>query len=256
MHLEIKNLKKSFGDQIVLDKITLNLESVHAMVVIGPSGGGKTTLLRCIAGLQSFEYGSIRVNNNALYGTQEQTTLSQGNEARSRQLREYRKRVGMVFQSYNLFPHLNALQNIVLPLTKIHGFSKEDATTKAMSLLQRFKLDEHIHKRPHQLSGGQKQRIAISRSIAIEPEFLALDEPTSALDPEFTVDVLDMIRELRNDDIHLVLVTHHMGFARNVADYICYLEDGLIKSHGSPREMFDDPNSSGIANFLNNVLKY
>lgn len=253
MNLEIKNLKKLFGTQIVLNDISLSLEEIHSMVIIGPSGGGKTTLLRCIAGLQPFEEGSIRVNSNTLYGMDSTTETE---SVTIRQQRNYRKRVGMVFQSYNLFPHLNALQNIVLPLTKIHGFSKEEALEKAMGLLQRFKLDEHIHKRPHQLSGGQKQRIAISRSIAIEPEFLALDEPTSALDPEFTVDVLDMIRELRNDDIHLVLVTHHMGFARNVADYVCYLEDGTIKFHGSPETMFHDPEASGISNFLNNVLKY
>ncbi len=253
MDIKIKSLTKKFGSQTVLDDISLELDSVHSLVIVGPSGGGKTTLLRCIAGLQDFEKGEIAINKNALYGKEERNTNT---SLYIRQRREYRKRVGMVFQSYNLFPHLNALQNIVLPLVKIHGFSKKDAEKEAIHLLTRFKLDEHMHKRPHQLSGGQKQRIAISRSIAIEPDFLALDEPTSALDPEFTIDVLDMIRELRNDDIHLVLVTHHMGFARNVSDYVCYLEDGRIQMHGPPEKLFDNSQETSMSKFLNSVLKY
>lgn len=243
MDISLQGVYKQFGEQMVLNDISLELKNIHALGIIGPSGGGKTTLLRCIAGLLTPDAGTIVINGHRI-------AHDMAN------VRHYRKKVGMVFQSYNLFPHLSALENIMLPLEKVHNISGEEAQETATALLRRFRLDNHIHKKPHQLSGGQKQRIALSRSIAIAPEFLALDEPTSALDPELTVEVLEMIEELRKEDVHLVLVTHHMGFARRISDHICFLDDGAILEHGTPDKTMDSPKTQPMQNFLRQVLKY
>jgi polar amino acid transport system ATP-binding protein len=243
VQIAINGISKSFDDVRVLSDVSVDLEDVHALTIVGPSGGGKTTLLRIIAGLETPDSGTVTVNG---------TTLTTNED----QLREYRKTVGMVFQFYNLFPHLTALANITLPLIKVHGVSEEEAKSRADELLRRFKLAEHAHKRPGQLSGGQKQRIALSRAMAINPQFLILDEPTSALDPEFTAEVLDMIRELRADDIHLVLVTHHMGFARSVCDHVVFVADGRIAEHGDPDSVFSNAKDPAVARFLDRVLRY
>ena len=200
MKLELANLSKIYGELKVLDRVNLVLEDVRSLVLIGPSGGGKTTLLRLIAGLETPTDGEILVNSHPVEFGSEET------------LREYRKRLGMVFQAYNLFPHLTALENITLPLVRVHGYSPETAREEALILLERFQLADQAFKKPAQLSGGQKQRIAICRAVAIRPEFLLLDEPTSALDPEYTSEVLDLIGELRQEGMRLVLVTHEMGF--------------------------------------------
>ncbi|MFA7566977.1 MAG: ATP-binding cassette domain-containing protein, partial [Alkalispirochaeta sp.] len=171
-------------------------------------------------------------------------------------LREYRKKLGMVFQAYNLFPHLTALENITLPLEKIHGVPADQARERAMVLLQRFQLEPHIEKKPAQLSGGQQQRIALSRAIAIEPEFLILDEPTSALDPQFTAEVLEMIEDLRREDTHLILVTHEMGFARHVSDYVLFIDDGRIVESGTPQHVFNETSNAKVQHFFDRVLKY
>ena len=202
MKLELENLSKHYGQLKVLEKVSLSLEDVHSLVFIGPSGGGKTTLLRLIAGLEKPDGGNIIINDHPVeFGSEDS-------------LREYRKRIGMVFQAYNLFPHLTALENITLPLVKVHGYEETKAVEEALILLERFQLADQARKKPAQLSGGQKQRIAICRAVAIRPEFLLLDEPTSALDPEYTSEVLDLIGELREEGMRLVLVTHEMGFAR------------------------------------------
>lgn len=243
MRIDIRDLNKSFGDHHVIRDLSLRLDNTHALVIIGPSGGGKTTLLRLIAGLEPFDSGAMTINGHVL-------------DAEEEHLREYRKHVGMVFQAYNLFPHLTAIENITLPLEKVHGVSHNDARETAMRLLQRFQLEPHVGKKPAQLSGGQQQRIALSRAIAIAPEFLILDEPTSALDPEFTAEVLDMIEELREEDKHLVLVTHEMGFARHLADHVLFIDDGIVLEQGSPKEVFDSPKDEKVQNFFNRVLKY
>lgn len=243
MHISIDGLNKSFGDHHVLRDISLHLENCHSLVIVGPSGGGKTTLLRVIAGLERADSGHLVVNGRELVF--EETAL-----------REYRKHVGMVFQAYNLFPHLTALENITLPLEKVHGRRPAEARETAMTLLNRFQLGDHVHKKPAQLSGGQKQRIALSRAIAIGPEFLVLDEPTSALDPEFTAEVLDMIEELREEDKHLILVTHEMGFARHVSDYVIFIDDGVVIEEGPPEEVFDTPRHPKVRTFFDRVLKY
>lgn len=243
MHIEIDRINKSFGDHHVLKDVALELENTHSLVIIGPSGGGKTTLLRVIAGLEHPDDGRLHVNGREV--------LFDENH-----LREYRKHVGMVFQAYNLFPHLTALENITLPLKKVHGIDPEQAHERALTLLRRFQLEPHHHKKPSQLSGGQKQRIALSRAIAISPEFLILDEPTSALDPEFTAEVLDMIEELREEDTHLILVTHEMGFARRLSDYVLFMDDGVVIEQGPPETVFERTDNEKVKKFFDRVLKY
>ena len=243
MQITVDDISKSFDGVPVLSDVTLHLQDVHALTIVGPSGGGKTTLLRILAGLETPDSGTVAMNGQQLI-------------FREDRLREYRKSVGMVFQFYNLFPHLTALENITLPPEKAHGLTPEEATERARTLLARFKLLEHAGKRPGQLSGGQKQRIALSRAIAVGPQFLLLDEPTSALDPEFTGEVLDMILELRREDTHLILVTHHMGFARSLSDYIVFVADGRIAEQGPPAQVFDNPDSEQVQRFLDRVLRY
>ncbi len=244
MRLELADLSKSYGELKVLDSVNLLLEDVRSLVLIGPSGGGKTTLLRLIAGLETPTCGEILVNSHPVeYGSEET-------------LREYRKRLGMVFQAYNLFPHLTALENITLPLVRVHGYSPENAREEALVLLERFQLADQAFKKPAQLSGGQKQRIAICRAVAIRPEFLLLDEPTSALDPEYTSEVLDLIGELKNEGMRLVLVTHEMGFARQAADHMLFIGDGGLIASCAPEQMFAGGTDSRVSRFFNKVLKY
>lgn len=243
LDIHLHNIGKSFDGVSVLRDISVTLEDVQALVIVGPSGGGKTTLLRIIAGLETPTTGHVEINGTRIVYNE-------------RSLRLYRRRVGMVFQSYNLFPHLTALTNITLPLQKVHGMDKDEAEERAVRLLRRFKLAEHAHKRPAQLSGGQKQRIALSRAIAVGPEFLLLDEPTSALDPEFTAEVLDMIEELREEGRQLILVTHEMGFARSVSDYVFFIADGVIAEQGPPHRVFDKPEAPEVKRFFDRVLKY
>ena len=243
MQISVRNVSKSYDDVTVLSDVVLELDDCHSLTIVGPSGGGKTTLLRILAGLEVPDSGSVTINGRQIV-------------YRAEELRSYRKSIGMVFQSFNLFPHLTALRNITLPLEKVHGYQADKATDRAMELLRRFRLEDHAHKKPGQLSGGQKQRIALSRAIAIGPQFLLLDEPTSALDPEFTAEVLDMIRELRSEDTHLILVTHHMGFARSVSDYVVFVADGVIREAGPPQKVFDDPHDEQVRRFFAKILKY
>ncbi len=243
MRLNILDMTKEFGNHRVLDSVSLYLEDVRSLVLIGPSGGGKTTFLRILAGLEPITSGEIMVNDHRLSCSEEK-------------LLEYRKHIGMVYQAYNLFPHLSALENIILPLTRVHGMTKRDAEDHARSLLKRFHLEEHAAKRPVALSGGQQQRIAICRAVAIKPEFLLLDEPTSALDPEYTSEVLDLIRELHEEGMDLILVTHEMGFAHSAADYVLFISDGGISAQGSPAEIFEQSENHRVSRFLDKVLKY
>ncbi len=244
MRLEVINLSKSYGDTQVLDRVSFTLEKLHSLVLIGPSGGGKTTLLRLLAGLETPTEGEIRVNGQPIVFDNPHS------------LREYRKRVGMVFQSYNLFPHLSALENITLPLIKVHGYSSSDSRKEALALLERFHLADQAHKKPSALSGGQKQRVAICRAVALRPEFLLLDEPTSALDPEYTFEVLDLIEELHSEGMRFILVTHQMGFARQAGDYLLFVGDQGIIAQGNPIELFEQNKDPRVNQFLAKVLKY
>ena len=243
MKLSLRGLSKYFGGHLVLDAISLDLEKVHTLVLIGPSGGGKSTLLRIIAGLEFPDSGDVEINGQPVVFREEE-------------LLRHRRKVGTVFQAFNLFPHLTALQNITLPLEKVHGHSTADAGQIAREFLARFHLENHAAKRPAELSGGQRQRVAIARAVSIKPALLLFDEPTSALDPEMTAEVLDMIKELRDEGRDFILVTHEMGFARQVADQVVLLADGRIAEVGEVRQIFEHPASAQTRDFLARVLKY
>ena len=242
MKLDLRNLTKRFGQPRVLDDLSWSAEG-HALVVIGPSGGGKSTLLRVLAGLEIPDSGSVSIDGQTL-GHDESSLLA------------HRRQIGVVFQAFNLFPHLTALDNITLPLVRVHGLSRAEAEARAFDHLRRFQLEDHAHKKPAQLSGGQRQRVAIVRAVAIKPRLLLFDEPTSALDPEMTTEVLDMIAELRAEGRDLLLVTHHLAFARTVADQVAFLADGKVMESGPGPKFFAQPDSDLCRRFLNRVLLY
>ncbi|MGL5744392.1 MAG: amino acid ABC transporter ATP-binding protein [Cetobacterium sp.] len=237
MEIKIEKLCKAFGEQVVLNELDLELSQIHSLVIIGPSGGGKSTLLRVLAGLESIDKGRIVLNGEVVPEKEEN-------------LHEYRKGIGVVFQAFNLFPHLTALKNILLPLEKVHRVNPVEAEKRALKLLKRFGLFEHKDKYPHQLSGGQQQRVAIVRAMALEPKVLLLDEPTSALDPALTKEILEAIKELRKDKKDMILVTHEMEFAKGVADCIIFVSGGKIIEIGIPSEIFSNPKTEELKAFL------
>lgn len=237
MEIKIENLYKSFGEKVVLNKLNLAIKNINFLVIIGPSGGGKSTLLKILAGLEVSDSGEIEINGERI-------------PKEEKELHEYRKGIGVVFQAFNLFPHLTALKNITLPLEKVHKMSIKDANKRAEILLKRFELYEHKEKYPHQLSGGQQQRVAIVRAMALKPRFLLLDEPTSALDPALTKEILEVIKELRKEKKDMILVTHEMGFARGVADYIIFVSGGKIVEMGPLGTVFENPKTLELCRFL------
>ena len=243
MHLVFTGLSKSFAGKTVLDRVTVDFGEARTVVLIGPSGGGKSTLLRIVAGLETPDTGTVTLDRETI-------------DFREENLRAHRRRLGVVFQSFNLFPHLSALANITLPLVKVHGLAPAAAEQVARENLRRFQLANHAHKRPAELSGGQKQRVAIARAIAIKPRVLLFDEPTSALDPEMTAEVLDVIEELKEEGRDFVLVTHEMGFARRVGDAVAFLADGKIVEKKTAAHLFDAPQSAECRDFLAKVLRY
>jgi polar amino acid transport system ATP-binding protein len=243
MKLEFDAITKRYGGHTVLDAITAQLEFPHVLALLGPSGGGKSTLLRVIGGLESPEAGSLTIDGQRV-------------PTGERSLRTFRSNIGTVFQSWNLFPHLDALANIMLPLTAVHGLAPEAARDRSLELLERLHLTGHAHKRPADLSGGQRQRVAIARAVAIHPRLLLLDEPTSALDPEMTAEVLEVIADLKSEGRTFILVTHAMNFARTVADQVAFLADGRIVEQGSAQTFFSAPQSETARRFLAKVLKY
>lgn len=241
MQIEIRNLCKAYAGQDALDNLDLLIEDVHSLAIIGPSGGGKTTLLRILGGLETPDQGSIRLNGRLI-------------DFHEKQLVEHRKRMAMVFQAYNLFPHLTALQNITLPLTKTRGLSPVTAETEARALLSRFGLADHLQKFPNQLSGGQKQRVAIARALALKPELLLFDEPTSALDPEITADILDLINGLRSENRDLILVTHEIGFARHACDHVAFVSNGRVEVHGPSATIYEETTSEEFQRFVSRII--
>ena len=243
MHLVLSGLGKSFAGKTVLDRVTVDFGEARSVVLIGPSGGGKSTLLRIVAGLETPDAGTVALDGETI-------------DFREENLRVHRRRLGVGFQSFNLFPHLSALANITLPLEKVHGLAPAEAEQVARENLRRFQLADHAHKRPAELSGGQKQRVAIARAIAIKPRVLLFDEPTSALDPEMTAEVLEVIEELKEEGRDFVLVTHEMGFARHVGDVVAFLAEGRIVEHAPAAELFAAPRSAECRDFLSRVLKY
>jgi len=243
LKLKLNRITKHFGEHLVLDAVSLELEKVHTLVLIGPSGGGKSTLLRIIAGLEFPDSGEVEINGDGVVFEEDK-------------LLAHRRSIGTVFQAFNLFPHLTALQNITLPLEKAQCHPPAEAEEIARQLLARFRLENHAAKRPAELSGGQRQRVAIARAVSIKPRLLLFDEPTSALDPEMTAEVLDMIKELREEGRDFILVTHEMGFAREIADQVALLADGRIAEIGAVQQVFENPLSPQSRDFLAKVLKY
>jgi polar amino acid transport system ATP-binding protein len=242
MQLTIDNLTQQFGSVRVLDQLALSTGSIGSLVLVGPSGGGKSTLLRILAGLDVPTAGSVQFDGMPLPHD-------------DAGLLAYRRTVATVFQSYNLFPHLSARDNLILPLVHVHGLSREDAAARIAEPLERFQLAEHADKRPAQLSGGQNQRIAILRALVVRPRRLFLDEPTSALDPEMTAEVLDMIEELKHSGTDFVLVTHAMHFARRVADEIAFIGDGGVLAHGTAEQVFNHGDNPRVTAFFDKVLR-
>jgi polar amino acid transport system ATP-binding protein len=238
--LEINNLRKSFGDEVVLQNISLSVPVHTATVFIGASGSGKSTLLRCINLLDGIDDGVIKLDGEDIT---DPTVKSD----------QVRRKLGMVFQAFNLFPHMTVRQNITLAPIQVHGLSKDEANARADELLIRFGLKEKADQYPDRLSGGQQQRVAIIRSIALRPRLLLLDEITSALDPVLVNEVLSTVRDLKNDGMTMVLATHEMGFAKQVADEVCYLEAGQIVERGNAAQIIEEPQDKRTRDFLKRV---
>ncbi len=236
-----KQLKKSFGDHEVLKGIDQHIEQGEKVVVIGPSGSGKSTFLRCLNLLEEPTGGEIWFEGVNITD-------------KHNDINRMRQKMGMVFQQFNLFPHLSVLENITLAPIKLKKTAKDAAADRAMELLKRIGLEEKASAFPNQLSGGQKQRIAIVRALAMDPDVMLFDEPTSALDPEMVGEVLELMRELANEGMTMVVVTHEMGFAREVANRVLFIDDGIVKEENSPDQFFGHPKDPRLQEFLSKVL--
>ena len=239
--LVMRGITKSYGAFKALDNVDLDLRRGEKLVVCGPSGSGKSTLIRCINRLEEPELGSIAIEGQEV-GTS------------GAELIALRRRVGMVFQQFNLFPHLPVIDNITIGPRRLKGMSRAEAVERAMALLERVKLSDQASKLPSQLSGGQQQRVAIARALAMEPVLMLFDEPTSALDPEMIKEVLDVMLELGQQGMSMIVVTHEMGFARRAADRIVFMDKGRIVAGAPPREFFDNPSHPRLRQFLDNIL--
>ncbi len=239
--IRVENLQKAFGELSVLAGIDINIYRGDVVVVVGPSGSGKSTFLRCLNRLEESTGGSI-------YFEGEDITNPSVN------INKHRQKMGMVFQQFNLFPHMTIMKNLTIGPMNLLGKTKEEAEKKAMELLDRVGLGDRAHSYPKQLSGGQKQRVAIVRALCMEPEVMLFDEPTSALDPEMVGEVLEVMRELARDGMTMVCVTHEMGFAREVANRVIFIDDGKIAEEAPPKEFFANPKSPRLRDFLSKVL--
>ncbi len=239
--IKTENLQKSFGKLDVLCGIDTEIKKGDVLVVIGPSGSGKSTFLRCLNRLEEPTGGHIYFDGEDITDPKCNINL-------------HRQKMGMVFQQFNLFPHMTVLKNLTIAPMKLLGISKEDAEKTGMELLRRVGLEEKANAYPNQLSGGQKQRVAIVRALAMNPEVMLFDEPTSALDPEMVGEVLEVMKELARDGMTMVVVTHEMGFAREVADRVVFMADGVIAEEGTPEELFTSPKNPRTQQFLQKVL--
>ena len=239
--IKVKNLHKKFGDLMVLDGIDEHIEQGEVVVVIGPSGSGKSTFLRCLNLLETATGGEIYVDDRQI-------------NAPKVNVNEVRQKMGMVFQQFNLFPHLTIMDNITLAPVLLKKMTKEEAVRKGQELLARVNLAEKADAYPAQLSGGQKQRVAIARALAMNPEIMLFDEPTSALDPEMVGEVLDVMKDLAKSGMTMVIVTHEMGFAREVASRVLFIDQGKVMESGTPEEVFNNPQNERTKLFLSKVL--
>ncbi len=241
--IEMIGVNKWFGDFHVLKDVDLSVSSGERVVICGPSGSGKSTVVRCLCRLERHQEGIIRVDGTELTDNPNSVAA-------------IRSEIGMVFQQFNLFPHLTVLENLTLGPTKARGLSRREAEERARMYLERVKIPEQAEKRPAQLSGGQQQRVAIARSLCMEPKVMLFDEPTSALDPEMIAEVLDAMVELAEEGMTMVVVTHEMGFAREVADQMVFMDAGEIVETGIPTEFFEAPKSRRCQTFLNQILRH
>lgn len=239
--IKVKNLHKQFGDLKVLNGINEHIEAGEVVVVIGPSGSGKSTFLRCLNLLEEPSGGEIFLDDKKINDP-------------NVNIDEIREKLGMVFQSFNLFPHMTVLDNLTLAPIKVKGMEKSAAEEKARKLLETVGLADKAEKYPASLSGGQKQRVAIARALAMDPEIMLFDEPTSALDPEMVGEVLNVMKDLAENGMTMVIVTHEMGFAREVADRVFFIDEGIILEQGTPAELFGNPQHERTKSFLSKVL--
>lgn len=249
--LQVIDLHKSFDGNEVLKGISLDINHGEVVAIIGSSGSGKSTLLRCINFLERVDSGIIKVGNDIMV---QNGTDGKAVYASEKVLRAIKLRLGMVFQSYNLFPHFNVLRNITEAPIYVAGIERREAEENAMKLLDKMGLKDKADAYPYQLSGGQSQRVAIARALAMNPDILFFDEPTSALDPELTIEVMKVIRSLAEEKMTMAVVTHEMGFAREVADRVIFMDDGQIVEEGKPQEIFTNPKNSRTRAFINNFI--
>ena len=240
--LEIEDVHKSYGHHEVLKGVTLKVERHEVVCLIGASGSGKSTLLRCVNALEDIQQGEIRIEGDTVTGA-------------GVDLNALRRDVGIVFQSYNLFPHMTVLDNIMLAPIRVGGVKKRDALERAERLLESVNMQDKAKSYPDMLSGGQQQRVAIVRALAMQPRVMLLDEITAALDPELVGDVLEIVRELAHGGLTMLLATHEMGFAKEVASQVCFLDAGQILEHGSAEQIFEDPHEERTQQFLSRVVK-
>lgn len=239
--IKVAGLKKSFGDLQVLKGICQHIKKGEKVVVIGPSGSGKSTFLRCLNLLETPTEGEILIEGECI--TDPKTNVN-----------KIREKMGMVFQQFNLFPHLNIIDNITLAPIKVKKLSKDEAEARAVELLKMVGLEDKAHAYPAQLSGGQQQRIAIARALAMQPDIMLFDEPTSALDPEMVGEVLEVMKNLADAGMTMVVVTHEMGFAREVASRVLFMDDGYVQEEGTPDELFSNPQNERTKSFLSKIL--
>jgi len=239
--IEVKNVRKSFENQLVLSDISFEVNKGDVVCLIGPSGSGKSTMLRCLNLLETIDEGNIVVLGDDI------NKISNIND--------YRKRVGMVFQQFNLFNNLNVLDNCTLAQIRVLKKSKEEAAAEAMKQLNKVGLADFAKAYPATLSGGQKQRVAIARALCMNPEIMLFDEPTSALDPEMVGEVLEVIKELAAEDMTMVIVTHEMGFAKDVADKVIFMDGGVVLEEGDPKKIFNNPSNDRTKQFLSRVIE-
>jgi polar amino acid transport system ATP-binding protein len=240
--LEMRDVKKRFGPVHVLRGLNLNVNEHQVVCLIGPSGCGKSTLLRCINGLEQIQGGEIRLEHDRVSGP-------------GVDVNRLRREVGIVFQAFNLFPHMSVIENVTLAPIKVLGLGREEAEARAMKLLTRIGLEVKAREYPDRLSGGQQQRVAIVRALAMEPKLLLLDEITSALDPELVSEVLNIVRDLAHQGMTMLLATHEMGFAREVASKVCFLYDGVVHEEGPPERIFGDPHDERTRAFLKRIIE-
>jgi glutamate transport system ATP-binding protein len=241
--VRLERVRKSFGDNLVLEDVDLEVGRGSAVVVAGPSGSGKSTMLRCINGLEPIDSGTVRFDGRTV-------------ETSGREIYAIRAEIGVVFQQFNLFPHMTALENITLAPLEVEGSSKEEGRGRAMALLERVGIPDKADDYPADLSGGQQQRVAIARALAVEPKLMLFDEPTSALDPEMIREVLDVMRDLARDGMTMIVVTHEMGFAREVCDRIVFIDDGRIIEQGTPDEFFNHTRSDRAKEFVDKIIHH